>query len=73
MPTSEETIGLVMRPSQPTLLAVSRALAGVPRVYVPNDIGRMIASGYQLHRVVPIDLFPQTYHVELVATLALPG
>ncbi len=31
------------------VLVVSRALANVPRIDVPNDIGRMIASGYQLN------------------------
>jgi hypothetical protein len=27
---------------------VSRALSDIPRIDVPNDIGKMIASGYQL-------------------------
>ncbi|OWZ84728.1 23S rRNA (uracil(1939)-C(5))-methyltransferase RlmD [Natranaerobius trueperi] len=36
-----------------------------------RDIGRLKAKGYKLTKVVPIDLFPQTVHVEAVALIEL--
>ena len=35
-----------------------------------RDLTHLLAGGYHLERVVPVDLFPQTYHVETVALLA---
>lgn len=32
-----------------------------------RDAKRFVASGYQLHEVQPVDMFPQTYHIECVA------
>jgi 23S rRNA (uracil1939-C5)-methyltransferase len=32
-----------------------------------RDAGRLVAAGYQLEEVQPVDLFPQTFHVESVA------
>jgi 23S rRNA (uracil1939-C5)-methyltransferase len=34
-----------------------------------RDVKGLMAAGYALQRVVPVDLFPQTYHVECVALL----
>jgi 23S rRNA (uracil1939-C5)-methyltransferase len=36
-----------------------------------RDIDRMIQLGYELLEVQPLDMFPQTYHVEAVALLRL--
>ncbi len=51
--------------------------ARIPRiVYVScdpatlaRDVARLTSSGYSADRFVPVDLFPQTYHVETVAVL----
>jgi 23S rRNA (uracil1939-C5)-methyltransferase len=36
-----------------------------------RDVRTLLAAGYRLGRVQPIDVFPQTYHVEGVAELHL--
>jgi 23S rRNA (uracil1939-C5)-methyltransferase len=38
-----------------------------------RDVGKFVASGYDLHAVQPIDMFPQTYHIECVALLLPTG
>jgi len=32
-----------------------------------RDAKRLLAGGYQLSRITPFDLFPQTYHIESIA------
>lgn len=36
-----------------------------------RDVARFITHGYKLELVQPVDLFPQTYHIECVAKLSL--
>lgn len=36
-----------------------------------RDLRKLVDAGYQLSKVTAIDLFPQTYHVETVASLRL--
>jgi 23S rRNA (uracil1939-C5)-methyltransferase len=38
-----------------------------------RDLRILVDGGYQLHEVQPLDMFPQTYHIECVATLSLRG
>jgi 23S rRNA (uracil1939-C5)-methyltransferase len=38
-----------------------------------RDLKPLLDAGYRLQRVVPVDLFPQTAHVETVSLLTMPG
>jgi 23S rRNA (uracil1939-C5)-methyltransferase len=37
------------------------------------DLRELLAHGYALRTVQPLDLFPQTYHVECVVSLERTG
>jgi 23S rRNA (uracil1939-C5)-methyltransferase len=37
-----------------------------------RDLARLIALGYNVKRVQPLDMFPQTYHIEVIAELTNP-
>jgi len=36
-----------------------------------RDLAGLAGAGYQIERLTLVDLFPQTYHLETVAHLAL--
>jgi 23S rRNA (uracil1939-C5)-methyltransferase len=38
-----------------------------------RDLGILIKSGFQLIRLQPVDMFPQTYHLESIAFLQAPA
>ncbi len=46
-------------------------LSCVPPV-MARDLKILCAGGYELRRVIPFDMFPQTAHVEVLADLSLP-
>jgi len=63
-------------------LAVKRLIALKPRRMVlvacdpatmARDLAPILSSGYALEKLVMVDLFPQTYHIETVAKLVLVG
>lgn len=81
LPTIETTIDIaVVDPPRAGLdrFALDALAAKKPRViaYVScdpatlaRDTARLLEQGYRLERVQPVDLFPQTYHIECVAQL----
>jgi 23S rRNA (uracil1939-C5)-methyltransferase len=55
---------------------VFRQLAPPRAIYVScnpeafaDELPVIVSAGYRLTRVLPVDMFPHTHHVELVATL----
>lgn len=80
LPTLGELDALIVDPPRAGLakgVAESIAKAGATRLaYVScdpatwaRDIARLRAVGYELIRATPVDLFPQTYHIETVSIL----
>jgi 23S rRNA (uracil1939-C5)-methyltransferase len=66
------------RTGAPEAMASLAALRAPRVVYVScdpatlaRDLRALVASGYRVARVEPVDLFPQTYHIESVAELRL--
>jgi 23S rRNA (uracil1939-C5)-methyltransferase len=43
-----------------------------PTTLAPNA-AQLVEAGYRLERVRPVDMFPQTPHIECVALLTMPG
>jgi 23S rRNA (uracil1939-C5)-methyltransferase len=45
------------------------ALVACDPATLARDLGGLVAAGYRLERMVMVDLFPQTYHLEAIVLL----
>jgi len=61
---AKEAIPGILRIAPPHLIYVSCDPASLAR-----DLKELIAAGYQLRSLTPLDMFPQTAHIEAVAVL----
>jgi len=61
---SQTEIDLIVQLAPPKMLYVSCEMATLAR-----DLQRFCKQGYRLGRLQPVDMFPQTAHVELIAEL----
>jgi len=61
---SKEALSALMALDPPKVVYVSCDPATLAR-----DVAKMLQLGYELLEVQPVDMFPQTYHVEAVALL----
>ena len=63
---SKAAVRELLRLRSPRLVMVSCDPATLGR-----DLAPLLAAGYRMERLTMVDLFPQTYHIEAVADLAL--
>lgn len=63
---------------EPKVLAALMSIRPETIVYVScdpatlaRDVGRLVSGGYELTYVQPIDMFPQTHHIEIVSVLSI--
>lgn len=62
-----ELVGFIASFHIPAILYVSCAPPALAR-----DLRAFAAAGYRIDRLQPLDMFPQSFHVETVATLSRP-
>jgi 23S rRNA (uracil1939-C5)-methyltransferase len=48
-------------------------LVGCDPATMARDLRQLVRGGYRLERIVPVDLFPQTVHIETVSLLVTEG
>ncbi len=60
-------------PAQLTRLSTRLVYVSCDPVTLGRDVARLRALGWALERAVPVDAWPQTFHVETVAVLSRPA
>jgi len=60
-----EVIRWILEDARPGRIAYLSCSAGT----LSRDLSRLTHSGFEVHRIIPYDFFPQTHHVEILALL----
>ena len=61
--TLARDLRIILSPEQPDLAAQIQAGAATENSCLKSN------SGYKVEKIIPVDLFPQTYHIESVSVL----
>jgi 23S rRNA (uracil1939-C5)-methyltransferase len=66
--------GITFEPAQlVSLVGRHLALCSCNPVTLARDLRRLLALGFELEQLMPLEMFPQTYHLEVLAWLRAPA